>query len=221
MEECRPITTMEEAEKPIGSAILPISGLRRDQTNKLTDDAIKTVFEGIRSRGMDLSSAEVRNKIIKEGGQTICAINEQYQFLLRMVLDAAMKGEHVSAKIVELSLEKNQMIMDLLTISRQLEMMSSTTPGVLVEGYQTMPPPTSLNTVINVAIPTDSSGNYIDVRGLQEQKMLLETKSYTKLRKHAVKVTEEKNRMASNQLALYGFLNLVAIGLLLYISSAK
>jgi hypothetical protein len=74
MEECRPITTMEEAEKPIGSAILPISGLRRDQTNKLTDDAINTVFESLRSRGMDLSSPEVKKKILKEGrlvGKTV------------------------------------------------------------------------------------------------------------------------------------------------------
>jgi hypothetical protein len=212
---------MEEAEKPIGSAILPISGLRRDQTNKLTDDAIKTVFESLRSREIDISNPEARSKIVKEGGQTICAVNEQYQFLMRMIIDSAMKGEQVSAKIVELALEKNQMIMDLLTISRQLEMMSSTTPGTVVEGYQTMGPPTSFSTILTVDIPIDSSGNYIDVRGLQEEKMLLETKSYTKLRKHAVKVTEEKNRMASNQLALYGFLNLVAIGLLLYISSAK
>jgi hypothetical protein len=218
MEECRPITTMEEAEKPIGSAILPISGLRRDQTNKLTDDAIKTVFESLRSRGIDISNPELRTKIVKEGGQTICAVNEQYQYLLRTIIGSAMKGEQVSAKIVELALEKNQMIMDLLTISRQLETMSST---AIVEGYQTSTPSTSLSTILSIPIPTDSSGNYIDVRGLQEQKMLLETKSYTKLRKHAVQVTEEKNRMASNQLALYGFLNLVAIGLLLYISSAK
>jgi hypothetical protein len=209
---------MEEAEKPIGSAILPISGLRRDQTNKLTDDAIKTVFESLRSRGIDISNPELRTKIVKEGGQTICAVNEQYQYLLRTIIGSAMKGEQVSAKIVELALEKNQMIMDLLTISRQLETMSST---AIVEGYQTSTPSTSLSTILSIPIPTDSSGNYIDVRGLQEQKMLLETKSYTKLRKHAVQVTEEKNRMASNQLALYGFLNLVAIGLLLYISSAK
>jgi hypothetical protein len=33
-----------------------------------------------------------------------------------------------------------------------------------------------------------------------------------------VEVTQEKNRYASNYLGLYGFLNLVAVGLLIYIS---
>jgi hypothetical protein len=67
----------------------------------------------------------------------------------------------------------------------------------------------------------DSSGNAIRTGDLQQEKALLQKKSYSKLRKHAVEITEEKNRLVSNQLALYGFLNLVAIGLLLYISNAK
>jgi hypothetical protein len=32
-----------------------------------------------------------------------------------------------------------------------------------------------------------------------------------------VEVTKEKNKQASNYLGLYGFMNLVAVGLLLYI----
>jgi len=217
MEECRPITTMEEAENPIGSAILPISGLRRDQENKLTDDAIQTVLESLRSRGIDLNDTEIKNKIITEGVQTICTINEQYQYLLKHILDSAMKEEQVPSKIVELALEKNQMIMDLLTISRQLKLLSSTSETNFIEGYQTLD-----KVGISFDFPVyDNSGNTINTEALQQEKALLQKKSYSKLRKHAVEVTEEKNRLVSNQLALYGFLNLVAIGLLLYISNAK
>jgi hypothetical protein len=42
--------------------------------------------------------------------------------------------------------------------------------------------------------------------------------SLTDLRKRMVEFTEEKNRSALNLLSLYGFMNLVAIGLLFYIS---
>jgi hypothetical protein len=49
-------------------------------------------------------------------------------------------------------------------------------------------------------------------------KMLNSENSITELRKRMVEYTEEKNRSAMNLLSLYGFLNLVAIGLLFYVA---
>lgn len=54
---------------------------------------------------------------------------------------------------------------------------------------------------------------------LQEHSRILNSESsITDLRKRMVEYTEEKNRSALNLLSLYGFLNLVAIGLLFYIA---
>lgn len=54
---------------------------------------------------------------------------------------------------------------------------------------------------------------------LQEHSKLLNSEtSISDLRKRMVEYTEEKNRSALNLLSLYGFLNLVAIGLLFYIA---
>ena len=54
---------------------------------------------------------------------------------------------------------------------------------------------------------------------LQGHKKLLDSEtSISELRKRMVEYTEEKNRSALNLLSLYGFLNLVAIGLLFYIA---
>jgi len=50
------------------------------------------------------------------------------------------------------------------------------------------------------------------------RKMLNSETSISDLRKRMVEYTEEKNRSALNLLSLYGFLNLVAIGLLFYIA---
>jgi len=49
-------------------------------------------------------------------------------------------------------------------------------------------------------------------------KMLNSETSISDLRKRMVEYTEEKNRSALNLLSLFGFLNLVAIGLLVYIA---
>jgi len=39
-------------------------------------------------------------------------------------------------------------------------------------------------------------------------------------RMHAVQISEEKTAMASNYVAFYGFMNIIAVGLLFYISRA-
>jgi hypothetical protein len=52
----------------------------------------------------------------------------------------------------------------------------------------------------------------------QHNKLLRSETSLSDLRKRMVEFTEEKNRSAVNLLSLYGFLNLVAIGLLFYIA---
>jgi hypothetical protein len=49
-------------------------------------------------------------------------------------------------------------------------------------------------------------------------KILNSENSVSDLRKRMVEFTEEKNRSALNLLSLYGFLNLVAIGLLVYVA---
>lgn len=59
-----------------------------------------------------------------------------------------------------------------------------------------------------------------DIYGrLQEQNAILKQEtSLTDLRQRMVQFTEEKNQSAANLLSLYGFLNLVALGLLFYIA---
>jgi hypothetical protein len=49
----------------------------------------------------------------------------------------------------------------------------------------------------------------------------LDSKSYLELRKHSLELSGEKNRNASNNLAIYGFLNLLAVGLIVYVAGTK
>jgi hypothetical protein len=71
----------------------------------------------------------------------------------------------------------------------------------------------------NTEINTMNSGIQATFDTLQGHSKLLNSESsISDLRKRMVEYTEEKNRSALNLLSLYGFLNLVAIGLLFYVA---
>lgn len=71
----------------------------------------------------------------------------------------------------------------------------------------------------NTEINTLNAGIKSTFDTLQTHSRILNSEtSLTDLRKRMVEFTEEKNRSAMNLLSLYGFLNLVAIGLLFYIA---
>ena len=71
------------------------------------------------------------------------------------------------------------------------------------------------NNEIN-AMNTNLSATFDVLQG--HRRILNSETSLSDLRKSMVEYSEEKNRSALNLLSLYGFLNLVAIGLLVYIS---
>lgn len=71
----------------------------------------------------------------------------------------------------------------------------------------------------NTEINTLNSSIQSTFNSLQAHSKILNSESSIgDLRKRMVEFTEEKNRSALNLLSLYGFLNLVAIGLLVYIA---
>jgi hypothetical protein len=73
-------------------------------------------------------------------------------------------------------------------------------------------------TVANTAINKLNQEITSTFDALQNHKKILESQNSTaELRKRMAEFSTEKNRSASNLLGLYGFLNLVAIGLLFYI----
>ena len=58
-------------------------------------------------------------------------------------------------------------------------------------------------------------------RGAEQNKIISSTEGAIKIKKEMVKYTEEKARHSDNLLKLYGFLNIVVVGLLVYIYKAS
>jgi hypothetical protein len=205
--ECPDITTLEQAEAKLPSSVLPIDGLRRGDDGILTEDARNMVMDGLKSRGVDLSNTEQKTKIINELGFLLCSVNKQYEFLLKELHTKINSTEDISEKFIHTIRDKNFFMLDIITISRhikQITVYDGTVP--FIEGWQ------------NGSTTESFADNNALSQQLAKDRKMLDSHSYEELRKHSVQITMEKNKVASNYLGIYGFLNLIAVGLILYVA---
>jgi hypothetical protein len=202
---CPDITTLEQAEAELPSSVLPISGLRRNDDGTLTDDAKQTIMDGLKSRSVDATDAETKKKLLGDLSTLFCSTNKQYQFLLKVMVEREISGD-LKDEFVDVILGKNLFMLDILTISRHITALTTYDGSVpFIEGWQNMATSTNTTTAAQLAL-------------LAKERDMLQSAN---LRKHMVEITGEKNKIASNYLAIYGFLNLVAMGLILYVAGAS
>jgi len=201
---CPDITTLEQAEAQLPSSVLPISGLRRNDDGTLTDDAKQTIMDGLKSRSVDATDSETKKKLVEDLGNLLCSTNKQYQYLLKVMTERVVSG-NVDDEFVDIILGKNLFMLDILTISRHIMDLKTYDGSVpFIEGWQNVGTPTTTTTAMTTQLA-------------DEREML----KSAELRKHMAQITGEKNMVASNYLAIYGFLNLVAMGLILYVAGAS
>jgi hypothetical protein len=96
---------LESAMQDIPSSIIPIKGLRRDGSGALTMDAIQTIMDGFRSRGIQIYNQDVRDSLLYELYLLYSRLEKQYQYLLRNRLKY---------------IDKQQRMQDILQIVRHL-----------------------------------------------------------------------------------------------------
>jgi hypothetical protein len=193
--DCPDITTLEQAEAKLPSSVLPISGLRRNDDDTLTEDARNTIIDGLKSRGIDLNDMESRKKIIADLVSLFCSLNKQHEFLLK---------QEINEERVKILTEKNLMIADILTISRHIMKLP------IGEGFR--------GTITDFNITPMLEKLRKQREGFKEG---FKEGFSDEVQKYMVDVSREKNRLASNYLGIYGFLNLFAVGLLIYVAASK
>jgi len=204
---CLQVTTLDEALKKIPSSVLPIGGLRRDSNGNLTKDAMNMIVDGLKSRGVDPTDRDTNEGLRKDLALFVCSLNNQYQFLLKELIAKVEKNDVITVEFIDTVKDKNITMQDVFNTSGYLMGINTRRPDSdFIEGWQ------------NTTSTVTKFGATIE--GLQNDMNTLDSKSYLELKKHMVEVTEEKNRVASNYLGLYGFLNLVAVGLLIYVAAA-
>jgi len=207
--DCPDITTLEQAEAKLPSSVLPISGLRRGSDGVLTDDAKETVLDGLKSRSIDITDPSTKQKVIADLLKLLCSASKQYQFLLKELYRRVSASEQISDEFTDTIRDKNLFMLDILTISRHIQDAKTYDGGTpFIEGWQNNQQPFVYTPNMNTLTQT-----------LQKDRAMLDSHSYEELRKHMVEITVEKNNVATNNLGFYGFLNLIAIGMIIYVTA--
>jgi len=207
---CIQVTSVTEAMKKLPSSVLPINGLRRDNEGNLTKDALRTIVDGLKSRGIDPTDSVVHDKLQEDLKSFLCSLNNQYSILLKELFRLSTSKQPVSNEFVEIIKDKNITMQDVINVSRHLDGIQVLDGnGVFIEGWQ--------NTESTVGVQPNTEEL---ITQLKEEFTNILSGDYSRLetQKQMLKITEEKNKFAYNYLGLYGFLNIIAIGLMIYIA---
>jgi hypothetical protein len=228
---CDEIKSMKDAQKPIITPLLPVKGLRHNENGDLTEDALKTIMDGLSSLGINVDTEDAQNAILMETRQSLCNLNAQYQFLLTTLFMSIRKDETLSGKLIELLREKNTAMRDILSVSRQiLEKAPANKDGKkFIEGW------TDVNAGVNNK--TKAIEGFVQMQNkLVGDANALSEKRYEDLAKEnfdnssaqgsadverSLQISEQRIESVSANLSLYSFLNVIAVGLLFYIVSTN
>lgn len=211
---CPTVITLEQAEAPISSSVLPINGLRRDSEGNLSMDALNTIVDGLKSRGINPTDAAQQKVILKELASLLCSVNAQYQFLMAELIRRVNAEEPIPVAFLDTMKEKNVFMRDGILVARHIDMIRPAgSSNEFIEGWQ------NAGTQGKTTVADVPSAAKV-IEGLTAEEEMLKTRSFSHLRKHMVGITQEKNKVVSNYLGMYGFLNLVAVGLLIYIAAS-
>jgi len=202
LSSCPEITTMSDAMAPIASPLLPIVGLRHDKDGNLTDDAIQTIMDGIKSMGMDINSDDIKTAVLDQAKKTLCTTNSQYIFLLNSYRTTSNKD------VYEQLFAKAQGMKDILSVARHIVDLKEP-DGTMIEGFLG-------NYTGNSKVALKEAFDSVQDRINNYDIMMA---GVTDFESEKLIISEQKNRSVDSYLSLYGFMNVVAIGLLFYITT--
>ena len=211
---CDPITTLQDAQAPVVTMLLPVKGLRHDENGDLTSDAVGIITTGITNLGLNLEAEDTQTAILKEAKQVLCNLNAQYEFLLKTMFDAIKNSQTIPKAVLDSIKEKNGAMRDIISVSRQIINGNYLDGTKFIEGF--ISHDLSLKNERNKTLEAFNNMDE-ELRGeLREYNM----NRYSQM-KRTYDVTIENNKAASANLSLYSFLNVIAVGLLFYIVTAK
>ena len=198
----------------------PNPSAERDDKGKLLPVTINTIVTNLKSRGIIPSPSGAEPNVFIEKQQALiqnlqaeyCFYESRYKYALNKLFNAIasgyLSGTDTNKASVQTYLGKTKMLNTRLNDLTQImngitENMLSTSDTIQNEINQ-----------FNQRIKTQKEK--LDV----QNKIIMNGDTTTNIRKEMVKYTEEKAKYTDNLLNLYSFLNIVALGLLVYVYKA-
>lgn len=230
------ITTEQELQQTFTNSVLPASGVGRDNAGRLLDTSLMNIYNTLVSSGRLVSNDQylASLRLIKDGTRdvttttleqlhstenaTMQSIKEEFCFnyaRYKFALDQLFQLLTATASSGALSQEQQSQLQAKLTVAitynNNLNDLIQITNFIAQQRASEMRTQNqdvnSMNDTIRSSFATLAEHNRI----------LKQKDALANLRSRMVEFSQEKNLSASNLLSLYGFLNLVALGLLFYI----
>ena len=192
----------------------------RDDKGKLLQNTISTIITSLKNRGLIPSPASFTSEVFIQKQQALiqslqteyCFYESRYIYALNKLFTAISSG-YLSG-----TPENQASVQSYLSKTKMLN-------GRLNDLVQIMNGVTE-----NMLSTSDSIQNEIEkfnarIKAQKEKldaqnKIIMSGEATTNIRKEMVKYTEEKGKYTDNLLNLYSFLNIVALGLLVYVYKA-
>lgn len=192
----------------------------RDGNGMLTENAVSSILQSLKTSNAipvaTASNAEAyvakQSEFLKNVKAEYCFYDGRYKFCLEKLFSSVRQGYQNNSKEAQALIQKylkytqdfNQRINDLTQIMN----------AITEDGLKA-------SNTINQDIQDFNAKIQEQKKKLNEQYALISSSQATAtIRKQMVKYTEEKARRSDNLLKMYGFLNVVALGLLVYIYRA-
>lgn len=192
----------------------PSGASDRDSTGMLKSSTVQSIVSSLQSSGIiptatGSNASKKQSALLQNIQAEYCFYDARYKYSLEKLLDAINKGYVHNTGDAQASIQKylastqalNQRLNDLTQIINGITetMLSSTTE-----------------------LEADIKAYNKQIKEQQEKlaaqnKIISSGQAATKLNKQMVKFTEQKARYSNNLLSLYSFLNIVALGLLVYV----
>jgi hypothetical protein len=189
----------------------------RDGDGMLNKNAVQSIISSLKGSGIipNVTSSNA-DMLLKKQGELLkniqaeyCFYESRYKYSLEKLFDAISQGYTNSTGDVQSAIQKylqstqalNQRLNDLTQIINGVteDMLSSTT-GLEAE-------------IQAFDRQIKDQGTKLE----QQNKIISSNQAVSMLNKQMVKFTEQKSKYSDNLLSLYSFLNIVALGLLVYI----
>jgi hypothetical protein len=239
------ITNFTQASQPYANSVLPAYATMsriQDGNNKgrLTNQSLETIYNNLKSAGKlvdqkpnlnDLGNKDKtkeRNNeenysrlssvgttelnTMKRIAEEYCFYYIRYKYVLEVLFEKLMSASSQAETSAQTRQDINQHLEQAKSINMKLNDIIQITNFLAKKRGEEMK---GQNTEINML--NDSITSNFDALKKHDNMLKQET-SLADLRKSMVEYSQEKNLSAQNLLALYGFLNLVALGLLFYIA---
>lgn len=196
---------------------IPNNSSDRDNNGMLTQSAVKTVINTLKNSGViptpTPTNAEAflkkQKDIIINIQSEYCFYYARYKYSLEKLLNAIQQGyitnSQENQQVVQKYLQTTQML------NKKLNDLTQIVNGVTNEMLTS-------NTVLeNEIVELDNKIKEQQKKLGEQNKIISSSEAVTKLNKEMVKYTEEKARYTDNLLKMYSVLNIVALGLLIYV----